>query len=256
MRLTLDHVTLGYGGTPAVSDISLVIEPGEFVAILGANGSGKSTLLKGMARLLRPAQGRVLLGETDLRALRSREVARQLAFLPQSPEGGLDLTVRELVWRGRYPHQGMLQRPTAADAEAGAWAMASADVDGLAGRPLASLSGGERQRAWVALALAQQPRILLLDEPTSFLDVRHQVEVMELLGRLNRDGMTVVAVLHDLILAARHVKRAIAIREGRVDFDGPPAFVFEPAGLSRVFGVPMTVIRDPETGLPVPLPRG
>jgi iron complex transport system ATP-binding protein len=181
-------------------------------------------------------------------------VGRSLAFLPQSPDAGLDLLVSELVWRGLYPHQGILQRPSRADYEAVRWAMDSADVGGFADRPLGSLSGGERQRAWIAMALAQQPQILLLDEPTSFLDVAHQVEVLDLLHRLNGEGITVVAVLHDLMLASRYCERVIGIHGGRVAFDGTPAEVLTAATLEAVFGVAMMVIEDPATGRPLPLP--
>ena len=255
MKLIVEHLCLGYAGRHVVKDISLEIDAGEMVAIVGPNGSGKSTLLRGMARLQKPESGRVLLGESDIRSLGTREVARLLAILPQSPDGGADLTVRELTWRGRYPHQGILQRATNPDFEAVEWAMNAADVASFAERSLGSLSGGERQRAWIALALAQQPKVLLLDEPTSFLDIAHQVEIMMLLHKLNREGMTVVTVLHDLVLAARHADRVIAIRDGQVEFDGPPREVFEACALERVFRVPMMVLQDPETGLPIPLPR-
>lgn len=255
MRLTVEELTLGYGSRTAVDHVSFIVETGEMVSIVGPNGSGKSTLLRGLSRLQRPNSGRVLLGETDIRSLGSRQVARALAILPQSPDGGADLTVRELVYRGRFPHQGILQRITPADTEAVEWAMDAADLGKLASRTLASLSGGERQRAWIALALAQQPRVLLLDEPTSFLDIAHQVEIMHLLRRLHREGMTVITVLHDLVLAGRFTDRVIAMREGRVAFDGPPAEVLEPRGLGDVFGIAMMVLTDPETGLPIPLPR-
>jgi iron complex transport system ATP-binding protein len=255
MRLAADRLTLVYGTRAAVDGVSLSVDTGEMVAIVGPNGSGKSTLLRGLARLQKPASGRVLLGETDIRSFGAKDVARHLAILPQSPDAGTDLTVRELAWRGRYPHQGVLQRASQDDYHAVNWALSAADVDGLAERPLGSLSGGERQRAWIALALAQQPKVLLLDEPTSFLDIQHQVEVMHLLRRLNKQGMTVVAVLHDLVLAARFCERVIAMRAGRVEFDGRPIEVFVPANLERVFGVPMMVLTDPETGLPIPLPR-
>jgi iron complex transport system ATP-binding protein len=255
MKLTVDDVRLSYNGRVAVDGVSFAVEPGEMVSIVGPNGSGKSTLLRGMSRLKKPMSGRVLLDETDIRAMSARQVARNLAILTQSPDAGPDLTVRELVFRGRYPHQGILQRVTAADIEAVEWAMAAADTAQFAARPLGSLSGGERQRAWIALALAQQPRVLLLDEPTSFLDISHQVEVMHLLRRLNHEGITVVAVLHDLVLAARFSDRVIAMRSGRVEFDGPPRQVLEPVGLERVFGVPMMILTDPESGQPIPLPR-
>ena len=255
MKLTVRDLTLAYSGRTVVDGVSLEIDAGEMVAIVGPNGSGKSTLLRGMSRLQRPERGQVLLGETDIRSMGARDVARTLAILPQNPDGGLDLTVRELTWRGRYPHQGLLQRATRADAEAVEWAMESADVQGFSERMLGTLSGGERQRAWIALALAQQPKVLLLDEPTSFLDIAHEVEVMHLLRRLNHEGITVVAVLHDLPMAGRFADRVIAIRDGRVAFDGPPKVVFEPLALERVFSVPMMVLADPETGLPIPLPR-
>ncbi|GAB4334084.1 MAG: hypothetical protein Kow0010_20900 [Dehalococcoidia bacterium] len=255
MNVVIQALRIAYNGTPVVRDVSLHIESGELVVIVGPNGSGKTTLLRGMSRLVRPEGGRVLIGGEDIRRLSAREVARRLAILPQLPETAGDLTVRELVWRGRYPHQGLLQRASAFDAEAVAWAMAATDTARLAGRQLGSLSSGERQRAWIALALAQQPDVLLLDEPTSFLDIQHQVEIMRLLRRLNSQGMTIIAVLHDLLLAGRYADRVIGIKDGRVAFDGPPAAVLTPAHLEPVFGVPMMVLRDPATGLPVPLPR-
>lgn len=255
MRLTVENLSLHYGSRRVIHGVSFVVDAGEMVSIVGPNGSGKSTLLRGMSRLQKPTSGRVLLGETDIRDISARAVARTLAILPQSPDGGADLSVRELVYRGRFPHQGLMQRITPADTEAVEWAMEAADVAALANRTTGSLSGGERQRAWIALALAQQPKVLLLDEPTSFLDIAHQVEVMHLLRRLNREGITVVSVLHDLVLAGRFSDRVIAVSNGRIEFDGPPAQVLEPAGLERVFGVAMMVLRDPETGLPIPLPR-
>ena len=255
MNLAVEHLTLAHGHRDVVHDVSFTVEAGEMVAILGPNGSGKSTLLRGMARLHPPRAGRVLLDGRDIRAMNSRHVARVLAILPQAPAGGLDLTVRELAFRGRYPHQGLLQRVTRRDIDAVEWALEATDAFQLADRPLAALSGGERQRAWIAMALAQEPRILLLDEPTTFLDVAHQVEVMHLLRRLNARGITIVAVLHDLALAGRFTSRIIALREGRLAFDGPPSAVLQPEALERVFGVPMLVLADPDTGLPIPIPR-
>ncbi len=255
MRLTSQGLSLRYNGRDAVHEVSLDLESGELIAIVGPNGSGKTTLLRGLSRLLSPVAGHVLLDGEDIRAISSRDVARRLAVLPQEHPEGVDITVHELVWRGRAPHQGILQRATATDHEAVAWALEAADVSHLAARPLGSLSGGERQRAWIALALAQQPRVLLLDEPTSFLDVQHQVEVMALLSRLNAEGMTIIAVVHDLALAGRFMQRVIGMRDGRIAFDGPAGEVLRPEPLEEVFGVPMVVLEDPESGLPVPLPR-
>ena len=255
MRLTSESLTLRYNGRDAVHEVSLDLESGELIAIVGPNGSGKTTLLRGLSRLLSPVAGNVLLDGDDIRAISSRDVARRLAVLPQEHPEGVDITVHELVWRGRAPHQGILQRATPADHEAVAWALDAADVSHVATRPLGSLSGGERQRAWIALALAQQPRVLLLDEPTSFLDVQHQVEVMALLSRLNAEGMTIIAVVHDLALAGRFMQRVIGMRDGLIAFDGPAGEVLRPEPLEEVFGVPMVVLEDPESGLPVPLPR-
>lgn len=254
MKLSARHLTLSYGSRAIIRDVSIDVDSGEMVSIIGPNGSGKSTLLRGLSRLHRPASGSVCLGDQDIRSIGARDVARSLAILPQSPTGGTDLTVRELVWRGRYPHQGILQRASKPDYAAVEWAMAASDVDALAERPLANLSGGERQRAWIALALAQQPRVLLLDEPTSFLDIQHQIEVMDLLARLNSEGMTVITVLHDLVLAARYAQRVVAISEGTVAFDGPPRDVLTAEALERVFKVPMIVLTDPDAGMPIPLP--
>ncbi len=255
MNLTVEHLTLAHGHRDVVRDVSLQVGAGEMVAIVGPNGSGKSTLLRGMARLHPPRSGRVLLDGRDIRTISSRQVARVLAILPQSPASSLDLTVRELAFRGRYPHQGFLQRITSHDIQAVEWALEATDALALAERSLGALSGGERQRAWIAMALAQEPRILLLDEPTSFLDVAHQVEIMHLLRRLNERGITIVAVLHDLALAGRFASRIVAIRDGQLAFDGPPAAVLAPANLERVFGVPMLILTDPDTGLPIPIPR-
>lgn len=255
MRLSVEGLSLGYRARPVVEDISLTVRTGELVAVIGPNGSGKSTLLRGIGRLLRPTAGRVLLDGDDIQRLSPRTLAKQLALLPQTPEAGVDLTVEELAWRGRHPHRSILRGASRADHEAVAFALTAADLLDLRGRQLGSLSGGERQRAWIALALAQQPQVLLLDEPTSFLDVRHQVEVMELLRRQNADGLTVVAVLHDLQLAARYADRVVALRDGRVALDGPPREVFTAPELESVFDTPMQVLIDPESGQPVPLPR-
>ncbi|MDA1003199.1 MAG: ABC transporter ATP-binding protein [Chloroflexi bacterium] len=254
MTLEARALTLGYGEREVVHGASLRAERGELLALIGPNGSGKSTLLRGLARLLRPRAGDVRLDGDDLWSLGSRAVARQIAILPQSPDGGLDFTVEELVSRGRYPHQSLLRGIGARDVDAINRALRDADLEGLRGRRLGTLSGGERQRAWIALALAQEPRFLLLDEPTAFLDVRHSIEVMELLRRLNAAGMTVIAVLHDLMLAARYADRVAALSDGRLRAYGTPEDVFRAELLRAVFAIEMSVIADPVTGRPLPLP--
>lgn len=255
MKISVQDLVLKHGGRTVVDGVSFDVEPGEMLGIIGPNGSGKTTLLRGMSRLHRPTAGRVCFGDTDIHRMSSRELARILAILPQSTDAGMDLTVRELVWRGRFPHQGVFQRETPEHARAVDWAMQVANVSAFAPRLLGHLSGGERQRAWIAMALAQQPQVLLLDEPTSFLDLRHQVEIMRMIRRLNGEGLTVVMVLHDLVLASRYCDRIIAIRDGRVAFDGEPQSVLQPALLEEVFDLPMMVIQDPITGQPIALPR-
>ena len=227
--------------------LDIEVETGEVVALVGPNGSGKSTLLRALGRVLRPKGGVVFLDGRALAEWPTREVARRLALLPQGPTLSNDLTVEELVWLGRSPHQGLLGLPTAADGEAVRWAMAETGIGPLAKRPISTLSGGERQRAWLALALAQQPRILLLDEPTTFLDLSHQLEVLDLIRYLNVEhGLTVVMVLHDLNQAARYAGRIVVLREGRVYGEGPPAAVLTPETLRQVFGVEGRVLPGPD----------
>ena len=255
MRLVAESLTLGYRGREVLRDVSLSIAPGEFVAIVGPNASGKSTLLRAIGRAHRPQRGRVTLDGDDLYRLPPREVARRLALLPQLMETEIDLTVEELAWRGRLPHQRMLRPTTDRDAQVVEEALRATDSWELRARPLGALSGGERQRAWIALALAQEPRVLLLDEPTTFLDLRHQLEVMETLRALRAGGLSVVCVLHDLALGARYADRLIGIARGGIAFDGPPAEALDADVLSDVFGVPMDVLTDPATGRLVPVPR-
>ena len=185
-----------------------------------------------------------------------RSVARQLAILPQSPEGGVDLTVTELAWRGRYPHQGLLLRARPEDHEAVRSALTACDLSEFADRNVGQLSGGERQRAWLAMALAQRPKVLLLDEPTSFLDFEHQLQVMEIIMGLKDQGIAIVAVLHDLGLAARYSDRILALRKGVVAFDGPPSSVLEEQALKAVFNVEVRVIDSPVSEGPLVVPVG
>lgn len=195
-----------------------------------------------------------MLEGTDIAEFGRRDLARTLAMLPQAPDTGLDLTVEELVSRGRYPHQSLLQGTNANDLAVIARAIEAADLASMRGRVLATLSGGERQRAWIALALAQEPRYLLLDEPTAFLDVRHALEVMELLRELTAGGMGVLVALHDLPLAARYADRVAALANGRMVLNGRPSAVFQPDLLRSVFGVEVVMVHSDTLGGPVPVP--
>jgi len=243
------------GAQLAVRELSLELRRGEVTAILGPNGSGKSTLLRLLSGSLRPTTGAVLFEGDPLEALAPKAVARRVAYLPQSPIAPVDLTVGELAWRGRYPHRRWLTAAGEADRRAVETAMSLAEVDELADRTLGTLSGGERQRAWVALALAQEPDVLLLDEPTTFLDIGHQADLLRLLARLNRDrGLTVVMVLHDLSQAAHAADRVIGLHDGAVVFDGAPTEVLTAEGVSSLFGTRVRVMLDPDSGRPVVLP--
>jgi iron complex transport system ATP-binding protein len=254
-RLRAEHLRLGYDADDVVADLSIAIPAAAFTVIVGANACGKSTLLRALARLLRPRGGTVLLDGSDIHRLPSRQVARKLGILPQGPVAPEGITVVDLVRRGRHPHQ-RWYRPASADDEAAvAAALAATDMSGLANRPVDELSGGQRQRAWIAMALAQGTDILLLDEPTTFLDLAHQVEVLDLLADLNEtEGRTVVAVLHDLNQASRYAQHLVAMAGGRVAAVGPPATVVTTDTVRAVFGLDVRVIDDPVTGTPLVVP--
>jgi iron complex transport system ATP-binding protein len=251
-------VTVRYADRAAVQAASVQIPPGQVVAIIGPNGSGKSTLLKALARLLRPETGAVLLDGREISAIPSVAVARRLALLPQAPVAPGDLTVRELVSFGRAPHVGTFQRLRVHDQAAIDRALRLTELTGWADRRLTALSGGERQRVWIALALAQEPAILLLDEPTTYLDIAYQLDLMELLTHLNRqEGLTVVMVLHDLNQAARFADQIIAMKNGRILAQGAPSDVIQPELLRDCFGVEALVMQDQRSGRPLcqPLSR-
>ncbi|HJP41228.1 MAG TPA: ABC transporter ATP-binding protein [Dehalococcoidia bacterium] len=256
MTLEAHDLVLSHSGRVAVDHVDLEAASGKLLSIIGPNGSGKSTLLRGLARLHKPDSGHVTLDGRDVRSLSSRELARHLAILPQAPDGGFDLTVRELAWRGRYPHQGMFLRAKHEDLAAVRSALESCDLQDVAERQLGQLSGGERRRAWLALALAQQPRMLLLDEPTSFLDFEHQLGLMEIIDRLCDEGIGVIAVLHDVALAARFSDTVVALSDGKIAFSGSPCDVLTEAALEPVFRVRMAVVEDPASGAPLPVPLG
>ena len=255
--LAVEGVTLGYGDRTVVHELDLDVPAGEITCIVGANACGKSTLLRAMARLLAPRGGRVVLDGHDLHRLPTKQVARTLGLLPQSPIAPEGIVVADLVSRGRHPHQGMLARWSAEDDAAVAEALEMTGIADLADRPVDELSGGQRQRAWIAMSLAQQTDVLLLDEPTTFLDVCHQVEVLDLLTDLNRQrGTTIVMVLHDLNLAARYADRLVAVREGRVHAAGLPGAVLTAEVVQQVFGMDSRVILDPVSDKPLVLPIG
>jgi len=250
-------LSLGYGGDDVVSHLDVEVPDGRITMIVGANACGKSTLLRGMARLLRPSGGQVVLDGRSLQDMRSIDVAKLIGLLPQSPVAPDSITVADLVGRGRYPHQGWFRQWRSEDELAVQAALEATGTADLAGRPLAELSGGQRQRVWVAMALAQDTDLLLLDEPTTFLDINHQVELLDLLTDLNRErGTTIVIVLHDLNLACRYADHIIAMRRGVILAEGSPREVIDASVVTAVFGLDCEVILDPLTGAPMVLPRG
>ncbi len=244
-------VSMVFEGSHALRDVSVPVRPGRITAICGANGCGKSTLLKCLAGLETPTSGIVMLAGRPLATLTRRDIARQLAVLGQNPETPTGLNVEELVEQGRYPHRPWLGRPTQRDREAVEAAIRRVDLDAMRKRQIATLSGGERQRAWVAMALAQEPRLLFLDEPTSFLDIRHQAELLTLLRRLNRqESLTIVAVLHDLNQVMDLADDVVLMRKGEVLFIGTPAETLTPALLAEAFGCKVDVVPHPHDGRP------
>jgi len=255
--LVAEDVTLAYGDRVVVENLGLTLAPGRITAIVGANGCGKSTLLRALARLLPPKDGRVLLDGKDLDDLHPKAVARVLGLLPQSPIAPEGIVVADLVGRGRHPHQKMLASWSKADYKAVAEALEATNIEDLAERPVDELSGGQRQRVWIAMALAQDPDILLLDEPTTFLDLTHQIEVLDLLHDLNsRRGTTIAMVLHDLNLAARYADELIAVHGGRVFAHGAPNEIVTEELVEAVFTLDSTVIPDPVSGSPLVIPIG
>ncbi|WGI26196.1 ABC transporter ATP-binding protein [Halomonas alkaliantarctica] len=247
----------GYGERSILDNVSLTVPAGHTTAIVGANACGKSTLLRVLSRLLTPEQGSVLLDGNAIHQLPTRRLAQQLGFLPQSPIAPEGITVLELVSRGRHPHQGLFKRWSAADETAVTGALAATHMSELAERHVDELSGGQRQRVWIAMALAQQTDVLLLDEPTTFLDINHQVDVLDLLTDLNQQrGTTIVMVLHELNLAARYADNLLAMANGKVYAAGPPEKILTEQMVHDVFGLESRVIEDPVTGKPMMIPLG
>ncbi|MEV4683680.1 ABC transporter ATP-binding protein [Streptomyces kurssanovii] len=255
-RLRAEDLTLSYDRRTVATSLGIVIPDHSFTVIIGPNACGKSTLLKALARMLRPAAGQVYLDGAAISSYRSREVARRLGLLPQSSTAPGGITVGDLVARGRYPHQRLLKQWTAQDEDAVIAAMRQTGVLELADRPVDDLSGGQRQRVWLSMVLAQETSVLLLDEPTTYLDIAHQVEVLDLCADLHeRKGHTIVAVLHDLNQACRYASHLVVMRAGGViAAEGDPATIMTAELVEDVFGLPCRIIDDPETGTPLMVP--
>ncbi|GAA2222988.1 ABC transporter ATP-binding protein [Streptomyces amakusaensis] len=248
-------LTLAYEDRTVVHGIDLAIPEGRVTVIVGPNACGKSTTLRALGRLLKPAGGAVLLDGAELAKIPTKTIARAIGLLPQSPVAPEAITVADLVSRGRQPHQAWWKQWSEEDERAVTDAMERTDVTDLAERSVDELSGGQRQRVWIAMALAQDTEVLLLDEPTTFLDISHQVEVLDLVRRLNHErGRTVVAVLHDLNQAARYADHLVAMKDGRIVAEGPPAEVVTAELVREVFGLASVVVPDPVTGSPLVVP--
>ncbi|RZT59621.1 iron complex transport system ATP-binding protein [Microcella alkaliphila] len=254
--LRAENLTLGYTKVrPVVHGVDLAVRPGALTVLVGANASGKSTLLRGLARLLPAHAGRITLDGNPIERIAARQLARMIGVLPQNPIAPEGITAGELVARGRYPHQPIFRGRSSDDDAVVAASLAATDAASLTERRMDELSGGQRQRVWIAMALAQQPRILLLDEPTSALDVAHQVEVLDVLRAEVDRGTTVVVVLHDLTLAARYADELVVLCDGRIVAQGAASEVLTEATVRDAFGIDARILTDPDTGRPVVLPR-
>lgn len=254
-RLSAENVTLAYDQRVIAEQLSVEIPDRSFTVIVGPNACGKSTLLRALSRMLKPSEGRVLLDGNVIQSMPAKKVARTLGLLPQSSVAPDGITVADLVGRGRYPHQGILRQWSTEDERVVQESMRQTGVAELGDRYVDELSGGQRQRVWIAMALAQQTPLLLLDEPTTYLDIQHQIDVLDLCAELHEEqGRTLVAVLHDLNHAARYATHLIALREGRVIAEGAPKDIVTAGLVEEVFGLRCQVIDDPETGTPLVVP--
>ncbi|GEA51991.1 putative siderophore transport system ATP-binding protein YusV [Vibrio inusitatus NBRC 102082] len=259
VTFTAEALSVGYGSSakiqPVVKNVNLDIKPGKLTILIGSNGCGKSTLLKCMARVLKPMSGKILLNGEDINKQNPKSVAKQLALLPQGPIAPEGLTVKQLVAQGRYPHQSFFQQWSSEDEEAVLEAMQMANVEELQDRPISEMSGGQRQRCWIAMVLAQQTDIILLDEPTTYLDLKVQVDLLSLLSRLAHDyGRTLVVVLHELNLAASYADHLVMVKNGEIYAQGTPEAVFTDQNLFEVFGLQAKVFTEPETGSKICIP--
>ncbi|CAM5267128.1 ABC transporter ATP-binding protein [Streptomyces fimicarius] len=255
-RLAARGITVGYGGRPVIDALDVAIPPGVVTTIIGPNGCGKSTLLRTLTRLLKPAGGTVVLDGEDIGRLRTRDVAKKLGLLPQAPVAPEGLTVADLVARGRHPHQSWLRQWSSDDADVVRRALAMTGVADLAERPVDSLSGGQRQRVWISMTLAQGTDLLLLDEPTTYLDLAHAIDVLDLVDDLHESGCTVVMVLHDLNLATRYSDNLVVMRDGAILAQGHPRDVITAELLYEAFGLQAKVIEDPVGDRPLIVPIG
>ena len=255
-NLQAQRLSLAYDSQLIIEDLGLTIEAGKITALVGPNGCGKSTLLRGLSRLLKPRHGAITLDGQAIHQIPTKVLAKALGILPQSPQAPEGLTVYELVAQGRYPHQGFFKQWSADDERITQEALAYTNMLTYANRPLDTLSGGQRQRAWIAMALAQETGILLLDEPTTFLDLAYQVEVLDLLHDLNQQGRTIVMVLHDLNQACRYAHHLVAMRAGAIVTQGAPTEIVTPETVEAVFGLTARIITDPITGTPMVVPIG
>ncbi|MFW9031297.1 ABC transporter ATP-binding protein [Corynebacterium striatum] len=256
-QLTAKDISLGYGERDIITGLSVDIAPGKVTSIVGPNGCGKSTLLRSLSRLLRPTGGEIFLDGKAISEIPTKQLAASLGLLPQSPIAPDGIVVADLVGRGRTPHQGLLGRWSQEDYDIVQESMEMTGVAELAERSIDELSGGQRQRVWIAMALAQRTDILLLDEPTTYLDIKHQLEVLDLLVELNEThGTTIAMVIHDLNLAARYSDELIAVSNGNVYAQGSPQDVLTQQTVKDVFGVDSVIVEDPVSGLPAVMPIG
>lgn len=252
-----EEIVAGYDNKTVIQGISLVIPSNKISVIIGANACGKSTLLKTLAKLIKPASGKITLDGKPISKIAPKQLARILGLLPQSPIVPEGISVADLVGRGRFPHQSLFSGWSKKDYEAVAEAMRIMNITELANSNIDELSGGQRQRVWIAMALAQQTDILFLDEPTTFLDITYQVEILDLLTDLNRKhGTTIVMVLHDINLSARYADYIFGLREGKLIVEGPPSEVITSSLVKEIFGLECVVINDPVSGSPFAIPKG
>jgi len=255
--ISIESLSLGYNDTLIIKNLDLEIPKGEITVFIGGNGCGKSTLLRSIARLLKPKSGAVVLNGKELTSLASKDIAKQLAILPQSPIAPEGLTVYQLVKQGRYPHQSWLKQWTNEDEEKVENALSVTKLTNLKDRSIDELSGGQRQRAWIAMTLAQNTDIILLDEPTTYLDMTHQIEILDLLFELNeKENRTIIMVLHDLNLACRYAHNLVAIKDGKIFAQGKPEQVIKSDMVQHVFDMECEITTDPLFGTPLCIPYG